>query len=260
MTKPKMPVSLTEPWLPFDLGADIDVAILSDLHIPYHCQTSMASAIKYCKRRKPDAILLNGDAADFYSISRFQQNPKKRDFAKEVTLIQEGLAYIRGEFPKARIIFKEGNHEERWQHWLWNRAPEICNFPQMTLENWLDVSKFGVEMVGDQRPIMLGSLPVMHGHELGKSGVAAPVNPARGLFLRTGASMLIGHGHRTSHHCEPNWEHKEISTWSTGCLCGLNPEYARINKWNHGFAFVQVDPHGDYHVDNLRIGRDGKVW
>lgn len=43
------------------------------------------------------------------------------------------------------------------------------------------------------------------------------------------------------------------TTWSTGCLCGMHPEYARINDWNHGFAFVKVAENGNYKVANLRI-------
>jgi len=40
-------------------------------------------------------------------------------------------------------------------------------------------------------------------------------------------------------------------------LCGLTPEYARINRWNHGFAIIENN--GDsYKVNNYMI-YDGKV-
>ena len=258
--KMKMPPSLAEAWLPFELGSDIKVAVLSDIHIPYHSTVALNAAVKYCKRRRPDVLLLNGDLADFYSISRYQNDPSKRDFKGEVESVKQCLGWLRQQFPKARIVLKAGNHEERWQHWLWNKAPEISDFDRMRLDEWIDAPKYGVEVVTDQRPIMAGRLPIMHGHELGKGGVAAPVNPARGLFMRTISTMMIGHLHRTSHHAEPNWQHEEMSCWSTGCLCDMNPEYARINKWNYGFAYVPVDQSGNYHVDNLRLGLAGEVW
>ena len=258
-TKPQMPPSIAEPWLPFDLGNGIKVAILSDIHIPYHSVIALEAAVKYCKKRRPDVVLLNGDFADFYSISRHQKDPSKRDFKGEIEAAQQGLAWIRGQFPKARIVFKVGNHEERWQHWLWNQAPEISDFDRMSLKEWLDADKYGIEVVADQRPIMAGRLPIMHGHEMGK-GISAPVNAARGLFLRTVSTMLVGHGHRTSQHVEPNWKHIDTATWSTGCLCDLNPAYAVVNKWNSGAANVDVDGGGEFHVDNFRISGSGEIW
>jgi len=38
----------------------------------------------------------------------------------------------------------------------------------------------------------------------------------------------------------------------------MNPMYMPINKWNHGFAFVQISEGGDFEVDNLRI-INGKI-
>lgn len=258
-TKPAMPPSLAEPWLPFDLGNGVKVLSLSDLHVPYHSPTAVNAAVEYGKSRKPDVLLLNGDLADFYSISRHQKDPSKRDFLQEVKSVQQCIEWLRSEFPKARIVLKAGNHEERWQHWLWNCAPEISNFPQMRLDQMLEADKYGVEVVTDQRPVMAGKLPIMHGHEVGK-GISAPVNTARGLFLRTTSTMLQGHSHRSSQHTEPDWTHNEITCWSQGCLCDMNPEYARVNKWNHGCAFITVNDEGGFRVDNIRISSDGEIW
>ena len=255
-----MPPSIGTPWLPFDLGNGIKVAILSDVHIPYHSEVALKAAVKYCKKRKPDVLLLNGDFADFYTISKHETDPSKRNFGQEIEAVQKGLEWLRSEFPSVRIVFKAGNHEERWQRWLWNSAPEISDFERMTLKEWLDADDYGIEVVTDQRPIMAGRLPVMHGHEMGKGGIAAPVNAARGLFLRTISTMLVGHGHRTSQHVEPDWKHIDTACWSTGCLCLLSPEYARVNKWNYGFAFVTVDAGGAFHVDNMRISQSGEIW
>jgi hypothetical protein len=58
---------------------------------------------------------------------------------------------------------------------------------------------------------------------------------------------------------ETNVNGETIYCASTGCLCGLHPAYARINKWNHGFAIVEVDSKGVFQVDNQRVV-DGKPW
>jgi hypothetical protein len=169
-----------------------------------------------------------------------------------------GLEWIRHEFPKARIVFKLGNHEERWDHFIWNRAPEIYDLANVRIDELVKAKQFGIEVIGDQRPIMLGKLPVLHGHELGRS-IFSPVNPARGAFLRTHHTVLVGHSHQTSGHADTDMFHSETFVWSTGCLCDLTPEYARVNRWNHGFAWVDIATDGSFSVRNMRINKRGEV-
>lgn len=253
-----MPASKAEPWTPHDLGVVGKVGILSDIHVPYHDPIALRAAVDHLAEAEIDAIVLNGDTADFYTISRWTKDPRKRDLPGELAQIRELLGWIRQTFPEIPILFKNGNHEERWRAWLWQHAPEISAEPEMGLAAWLHLDRHGMQLVEDHRPIMLGKLPVLHGHEKGK-GISSPVNQARGAFLRLHHTVLEGHGHRTSGHCEPDMWGSEVFCWSTGCLCDLRPEYARINKWNHGFAIVTTHAGGEFDVENLRITADGKV-
>jgi len=253
-----MPPSKAEPWKPYVLDVVGTIGILSDIHVPFHDETALAAAVEHLKAVGIDALVLNGDTCDFYSISRWIKDPKKRDFKKESEDCRQLLAWLRSQFPKVPIVFKVGNHEERWQHWLWQHAVEISDDPRMQIDRWLDFEEHGIELVQDQRPVMLGELPVLHGHEKGR-GISSPVNQARGAFLRLQHTVLEGHGHRTSGHAESDMWHKETFCWSTGCLCDLTPEYSRVNRWNHGFAVVEVDQAGSFNVDNLRISKKGEI-
>lgn len=252
--KPQLPPSLAKKWEPFELGNGIRVGVLCDIHIPYHDEQALAAAVLYLKKRRPDVVLLNGDYGDFYTISRFLKNPKKRNFKREIKLQRDGLQWLRSQFPKARLVYKMGNHDERYDHWLWNHAPEISDLPQVRLPAILGCKKLGIEVVGDGRPVMAGKLAIFHGHEL--SGPFVPAMPARSAFLRATASVMVGHHHRTSTHVQPNWKHEEIACWSVGCLCDLSPEYARVNAFNHGQAVVDVDADGQFQVSNLRLNAD----
>jgi predicted phosphodiesterase len=252
-----MPASRATPWTPYVLDVVGKVGILSDVHVPYHDETAVRAAVDRLVDERIDALVLNGDIADFYSISRWEKDPAARDFKGELQAVRDFLAYVRGQFPEIPIVLKEGNHEFRWKSWLYQHAPEIADEPMMSLAAWLKLGDHGVELVEDQRPIMLGQLPVLHGHELPK-GLAAPVNVARGAFLRTLTSVLVGHSHRSSGHAESDMWHAETFCWSTGCLCDLTPEYARINRWNHGAAIVTVHADGEFDVHNFRIA-NGKV-
>jgi predicted phosphodiesterase len=253
-----MPKSMANPWTPHEMGVVGRIGIMSDVHVPYHSEIAVAAAVGYLADLGIDALLLNGDICDFYSISRWMKDPSQRDFKGELEACRDFLSYIRDRFPGIPIVLKAGNHEERWQHWLWEHAPEISDDPMMSLTAWLKLKDHDITLVEDQRPVMLGKLPVMHGHELPK-GLAAPVNVARGAFLRTLTTTLVGHSHRTSNHTESNMWHQETACWSCGCLCDLTPEFSRINRWNWGFAVATVHNDRQFDVENLRITLEGVV-
>lgn len=253
-----MPKSLAEPWTPHVMNVLGPVGIISDVHVPYHSEIAVAAAVGFLKEENLKGLLLNGDIADFYAISRYMKDPTQRDFKGELEAVQRFIEWLRQEFPKIPIIYKLGNHEDRWQHWLWQHAAEISDDPRMSLCAWLDLDKHNVTLVDDQRPVMLGKLPVLHGHELPK-GMAAPVNVARGAFLRTLSTVLVGHSHRTSNHAESDMWHHETACWSTGCLCDLRPEYAKFNRWNWGFAMATIHKGGAFDVNNYRVMNDGTV-
>lgn len=254
--KIQLPPSKAEAWLPFDLKAS-KIAIMSDVHVPYHDATALEPTLARFKKFNPDCVLLNGDIADCYSISRWEKDPRKRNFISEIKDVRQFLRYVRQQFPKARILYKLGNHEERWHAYLYQKAPELVGLEVTTFESIVESNDIGVEIIQDQRIITAGKLPILHGHELPK-GLTNPVSPARGAFLRTIDCVLIGHHHRTTEHTEPSMMGKIITTWITGCLCDMRPEYARINRWNHGAAEVELAPSGDFHVRNFRI-HDGKI-
>jgi predicted phosphodiesterase len=252
-----MPPSQAEPWLPFDLGITGKVGVLSDIHVPYHDETALRAAVDHLQGEKVECLLLNGDWADFYSISRHEKNPKHRNFKNELHAGRELLKWLRQEFPDARFVAKLGNHEERWEKWLWEHAPEISDDPIMGIDNWYGFERLGIDLVADKRIVLAGALPILHGHEKG-NGISSPVNQARGAFMRLHHTVLEGHGHRTSTHSEPDMMGRETVCFSTGCLCDMRPAYARLNKWNHGAAVVTVHADRTFDVENFRI-QAGKV-
>lgn len=267
----KLPESLAEEWKPYPLEGARVVLSLSDLHFPYHSNLAIDAAIDAGKKHSPDVVLINGDGLDFYGISRYERNPEHRSPVSEIKAFVEFLRYIRQQFPKARCVFKSGNHEERWDKYIWASAPVLWELEQIRLPGVLayeygkqtsgesfELSAYGWEHVGDQRPIMAGKLPICHGHELPK-GLSSPVNPARGAFMRTLHTILIGHLHRCSTHPEPDMFGSETTCWSQGCLCGKNPSYARVNKWTWGFAVVEVAQGGDFNLHNYKITNNGTV-
>jgi predicted phosphodiesterase len=256
--RPKNPYNLPESdeaiYQPYELKAK-RLLVLSDIHIPYHNIEALTCAFDYAKQEKPDAILLNGDTLDFFGLSRFAKDPKGRSFAHELKTFKEVMDVIKKTFD-AKIYFKIGNHEERYFHFLWMKAHEIVGVEEFELENIIKARAEGIEVIKDKRIMKAGDLNIIHGHEFGGS-VFSPVNIARGLFLKGKVSAMQGHNHQTSEHSESDMNGDITTTWSLGCLCELHPAYLPINKWNHGFAMVDIDGQ-NFDVRNKRIHK-GKI-
>lgn len=227
--------------------------VLSDVHIPFHNREALEIGAAEARRRGCVGILLNGDIIDCLGLSsKFHRRPDDHTFKLERQYGLQFLAWLREQFPKAVMVYKTGNHEERLTKYIAEKAPELFDVEQLSLPSLLDFDSHKVEMVDDQRLIRLGRLCVLHGHELAR-GIAAPVNPARGAFLKAVHTVMVGHHHQTSEHHERDITGQSIVTWSTGCNCTLQPRYAPYNRWNHGAAFVEVFKSGEFSVTNYKI-------
>ena len=248
----KLPESDYEEWEMFHIPKSIKkLLILSDVHLPYHDIEALNTAIQKGVDEKVDGILLNGDLIDFHTLSRFIKDPSARSFWEEVEMTREFLQTLRSIFPDAHIYYKIGNHEERWENYMRVKAPEILDCRDFKLNVILKLAELKIHYIDEKRIIDYIGLLILHGHEFFGAPSQA-VNPARGLFLKSYTSSMMGHLHKTSEHTEYTLKGDIKTTWSLGCLCGLNPEYARINRWNHGFCIVKNED-GIFRVNNYRI-------
>ena len=247
----ELPESYKTDYTPYKINQS-KVLIISDLHFPYQDNQAIRLAIKYGKEQNVNCILINGDLFDFAGISRHEKDWRQRSVYEEFEAVRLFLNSLRKHFPKTKIVYKLGNHDERWEKWLFLRAPEIFDDPEFKLESRLRLGELKIDIVKDKLPIKIGKLTVLHGHEL--AGGSGGVNPARATFLKTLDSVLVGHYHKTSQHTEASMYQDVFSVNSTGCLCDLTPHYMPINKHNHGFAYVEHSiKTGDYVLHNLKI-------
>lgn len=250
----KLPESEEAVYEPYVLKAK-RLAVLSDIHVPYHSISALSCAFDRIADEKPDAILLNGDTVDFYGLSRFMKDPRKRSVAHELQALNEFLDVLQ-QFG-SKIIYKLGNHCERYEHYLQHKAPELLGIPEFKFENLLKAGERGMAVVGEKRIIKANKLNIIHGHEY--PSVFSPVNIARGLYMKGKVSAMQGHNHQVSEHTESDMNGEIVTTWSLGCLCELNPAYMPLNRWSQGFAMVDLSDNGkDFEVRNYRIYK-GKI-
>jgi predicted phosphodiesterase len=256
----KLPESDEAKYEPFVLKGHSKIAILCDIHVPYHNIEAVTKAIEYCKKQKVDGVVINGDLFDFHGGSRFLKDPRKKKMWQEIEIGCEIIRIIYKEL-KCKIYFKLGNHDERWLHYLFQKLGELDQLSDLEEIKDINLEKVllkrlpnvPITIIEDKRIIKANELNIVHGHEFG-GNVFSPVNIARGFYLRAKANTIGGHHHRTSEHTEININEKITTTWSIGSLCELHPAYLPINSWNHGLAIVELDANKkDFQVHNKRI-------
>lgn len=211
-------------------------AILSDIHIGVHDKQALIAALIYVRKEKCDNIILNGDTIDSSAISKHPKNANTPKYLSEIELTKKFLESLRSDYPNTRIIFKEGNHDDRLGRYIQENANEIEGL--ISLSEILGLKNKGIEFCESTQIMKANDINVVHGHEL---KVGGGINPARSLLLKSFESTIMGHVHRTSFSTGKTIGGKYIKTWTTGCLCKLSQSYMPYSSSNHGFAIIERD-------------------
>lgn len=263
--RPKNPYKLPDSWgkpkevfkLPVLCNK---VGFIGDTQIPFHDNKAIIAAVEYLKKKEVNTIFCNGDICDFYGISMYQKDPRKRKFTEEIEDVRLFFAWLRAEFPLATIYFNmNANHELRWEKWLMMKAQEVFGMPEFELDVILKLNDHKIIPLKNYDHCLIGKLPVFHGHTLfGRFG--NQVSKAKTVFDKLKHGAIASHVHVTDeHNTKDQVTGKMFTCWTVGCLMDLNIEYnPHGNQYNHGFAYIETDNQGNYKVENKRIF-DGKV-
>jgi predicted phosphodiesterase len=230
-----------------------NILVISDIHFPNHDIKALGKALEYGKANKINCIVINGDLLDNEPFTNHDAPPPNSSDVRDwFQMTEDFLDMLISEF-KCPIYYIEGNHDNWYMRYLMKKAPVLFNDQYYTLSARLKLREKNIVWVSQTSVLMIGKLPVTHGHMIVK-GFFSPVNPAKGVYNKIKGSMLIGHCHTTSEHSESNLQGDLNTTYSIGCLCTLAPDYDPFNcKHNLGFARVIVQENGNYRVENKRI-------
>ena len=240
------------------------VGVISDAHWPFHdlhkdadgnFHGAYMTAITELRERGVQTLILNGDMMDCFHLSSHEKLEARRDWKWELDVTRAMLKHLREFFgDKVRIIYREGNHEERFARYMAKHAKELSGV--YDLSELMKLRDQGIEWVSGRAKMTIGKLWIDHGHEwFGSGGVV----PARNYRMKAVDNIMVGHVHKTSHDLFRRPLGGDfIAGWSVGCLCDLNPHYAPRNNWNHGFAHVRLSTDGNFTVNN-HVVIDGTV-
>ena len=224
------------------------LVFISDTHIPYEDKKAIEVVLKFLKDFQPDYILLGGDLIDFYSISKFNKDPKRAlETQDDLDKLYEFLKKIRDICPNSIILYFKGNHENRLRTYKWTKCPELAYLRCLTPEKLFRLAELDIQWI--EKRWQYGKLWFMHGSKLSvHSGDSARKNRDD-----CGTNVVHGHSHRTGKSNLTNLG-GNAGGWESGCLCDLNPEYIEgVANWQHGLTVVQDFGGKIFHTDNIDI-------
>ena len=229
---------------PSHSGELLRVLFIPDCHLPFHHQANFDLMLRAAGAFRPDIVVVLGDLHDFYAVNAHGKSPVRNNSLKQEVL--EASRYLRQieQLTEGKLIYIEGNHEDRFRRYVEGRAPDL--FGMTSVREILGLDKRWV-WVPYTKSYRLGKLHLTH--DTGTAGR----NAARQAMDVFQGSAVIGHTHRM----EMSFMGNADGPPSVGCMFGwlgdpVHADYmhevqARRN-WVQGFGVGYMRPDGVVHL------------
>lgn len=240
------------------------IVVFNDVHAPFHDSNLISIDAKglvldVAKEINVDHIIINGDLVDFYDIN--SHGPKHPDIKQkledELNWGRDFFEKLRNRFPKTKITFIAGNHENRLDRFIMNNAPNFWNL--FRLENYFNLEKLDIEYLeyNDSYKIGQSNLYIQH------SPPSYGVNGARtSLFKKMDTSHIWGCTHRMQHAAVTGYSGEVYNAWFNGWLGSSTEtkEHKRVfsyakghENWQKCFIIINLIDDKEYHVQQVPI-------
>jgi len=227
--------------------------IIPDCHIPYHHRKAYALMLKVARHVKPKEIIILGDYADFYAVSSYAKDPRLPSMLKEeIDAVNDHLDQLDELFPKAKKVYIEGNHENRLERYLCEKAPALFGYADCR-ELFKINQRFGWHWQkygpGQRYRVLNSKLTARHT----PLGSTAKASAAKALI-----SHVFGHIHtiEESHIVGLNGDnHVAFSVgWLGDKRKDMVFDYVKNHhQWALGFGLVHVRPNGNFYREKIHI-------
>jgi hypothetical protein len=164
---------------------------------------------------KPDVVVVLGDFGDFYTVSTFGKDPKRRhhleDEVHETNRLLDNLDALGAKLK----IFIEGNHEHRLNRFIIDKAPELNGLTKDVKEAF-KLKERGWVHVPYRDHYKLGKVYLTH--DVGATGR----NAAHKVIDTYQHSAITGHTHRITYAVEADGVGTPILSATFGWLGDLS--------------------------------------
>jgi len=233
--------------------------VIADAHVPMHDIIAYSAMMEYAIVYDPDMLILLGDFLDFKGISFFRDSKKLNNYlpSEEIETAKNELIKLCEKLPNLKTkIYYEGNHERRLQNYILDNSPKISDLLENILIEKLELEKLGFEYI--REPFQIGDIWFLHGDEKPRGG-GNPEYITNVIFKYVLDNFMCGHYHRTQDKVWKRIDGNIFMGCCVGTLGQMNPSYARLNRWNHGFATIDFRDNGNFSIDNKKIF-DGNIY
>lgn len=172
--------------------------IISDTHRPYHDHKAWALMLKVARILKPKHLYIIGDFADCYTVSSHSKDPRRAlRMVEEMANVREGLDEL-DSLKATHKTYVAGNHSDRLERYLRDRAPELFEF--IDIPQLLQLKQRGWKYVPYKSDTKLGKMYFTHdvgGSTTGRAAVYRCLDTYH-------HSIITGHTHRMAYVVEGN--------------------------------------------------------
>ncbi|MFE7717533.1 metallophosphoesterase [Nocardia rhizosphaerihabitans] len=251
------------------------IVIVSDIQLPYHDRKAVKAVLKYIGDSQPDEVVFIGDVLDFPQPSRWNKDSRgefEGSIYADVEMAKKALFGPLRDVYSGRVLFHEGNHDERPRVYLDKYSPALSGTKAFHVDTLCDFDGFGIELAPEFYDIAPGWVST-HGHrggiKLNRVAGQTALNAAR-EFQK---SVVMGHTHRLGiiKHTYGYGGDKKNEKIVTGMEVGnlMDMKLAGYLKggtanWQQGFGLLTVD--GQHvkaevvPIEQKKFVVDGEMW
>jgi predicted phosphodiesterase len=207
--------------------------VMNDQHWPYHDPRALEICVQIAEDEGVDEIIINGDLADFYSINMHSSpHPEVvHTLEDELCEVRMFLEYLRSRFPKIKIMYIMGNHEDRLERFVLKHTKVFHNILRFENQLMLDNLKIDWIPYNQYYEVIPNKLRVQH------SPPSYGVNGARtSLLKKLDCSYIYGCTHRMQHACQTTASGEVVHAWFNGWLGSttLSKAHKRVFSYAKG--------------------------
>lgn len=234
---------------------------IEDTHVPYEHKKAYRLMLLVGRDLEINEIIIKGDFADFYGVSRFNKDPRvAAHLMAEVDAVNEKLDELDLLFPRAKKVYIEGNHEHRLESYIIDKCPALFGITEIRTLFKLD-RRHGWNLVpygSNQSYQILGS-DLRVRHEPGASSAKAAAS-------RAISNITYGHIHRAELSYVTSIDGKQYVAYCAGWMGDKRNDLifdyvSGHHQWNLGFSLVYMnDETKEFYVQIVPIiGHDKEV-
>jgi len=244
---------------------------------PFHDRKILDLSIKLTRETEPDLIVVLGDMLDLAEWSlKFQRKPEMF-FTTQSTLIELHwwLAQLRKAAPEAKIVYLEGNHEDRIMRaivenmksaYMLKAADDVKGDPMLSVPNMLGLDSLDIEYIGNypnNEYWINDNLVCIHGDKVS----SVPGKTAGNVVKDARASVIMGHSHRLEMASKTIYARRGDVTYralSLGCMAkigGKTPGTKEKQNWQNALGVVKYKEGNDiFEMYPLFIQHGRMIW